>query len=101
MLVLIHGETTVPRAYRLLTLLLIVTFGLAVIQPTLARATTLTLGASAETVSQGETAGRTQPGAIVRQAFDLLMDRFVIPPKSGNLLNGSLDAAHFFMEKRQ
>ena len=33
-------------------------------------------------------------------AFDLLMDRFVVPPKSGSLLNGGLDNAHHFLEKR-
>jgi carboxyl-terminal processing protease len=98
MLVTIRGETTVPRAFRPLTLLLIFTFVLALAQPSLARASTLPFVASAESVSQ--TSGRTQPGPIVRQAFDLLMDRFVIPPKSGSLLNGGLDSAHFFLEKR-
>jgi carboxyl-terminal processing protease len=37
----------------------------------------------------------------VRQAFDLLMDRFVIPPKSGNVLNGGLDGAHYYLESKQ
>lgn len=87
-----------PRAFRLLTLLLIATFALPVIQPTLARASTLPIVASAETVSQGS--GRAQPGPIVRQAFDLLLDRFVIPPKSGHLLNGGLDSAHHFLAKQ-
>ena len=87
-----------PRAFRLLTLLLIASFGLAVVQPTLARASTLPIVASAETVLQGS--GRVQPGPIVRQSFDLLMDRFVIPPQSGNLLNGGLDSAHHFLARR-
>jgi carboxyl-terminal processing protease len=100
MLVVIHGETTVPRAFRLLTLLFIATFVLALVQqPSPARAGTLPIVTSAETVSQ--TSGRVQPGPIVRQAFDLLMDRFVIPPKSGDLLNGGLDNAHHFLEKQQ
>ena len=89
-----------PRAFRLLTLLFIATFVLALVQqPSPARAGTLPIVTSAETVSQ--TSGRVQPGPIVRQAFDLLMDRFVIPPKSGDLLNGGLDNAHHFLEKRQ
>ena len=87
-----------PRAFRPLTLLLIVTFMLALVQPSLARASTPPFVASAESVAQNQ--GRTQPGPIVRQAFDLLMDRFVVPPKSGDLLNGGLDSAHHFLEKR-
>jgi carboxyl-terminal processing protease len=81
-----------------LTLLLIATIGLAAVQPLVARASALPLAAFAEDLSQ---AGGTQPGPIVRQAFDLLMDRFVIPPKSGNVLNGGLDGAHFFLESKQ
>src|SRR4051794_11144117 len=54
--------------------------------------------ASAEDLSQS---GPAQPTPIVRQAFDLLMDRFVIPPKSGNVLNGGLDGAHYFLESKQ
>jgi len=97
MLVLTRGETIVPRASRSLTLLLIATFMLALVQPSIARANTLPIVASGESVSQGQ--GRPQPGPIVRQAFDLLMDRYVIPPSSGSLLNGGLDSAHHFLAK--
>jgi carboxyl-terminal processing protease len=82
----------------LLTLLLIATFGLALVQPTRASADPTPASASVETVSQSS--GRAQPGPIVRQAFDLLMDRFVIPPNSGKLLNGGLDSVHYFLERQ-
>src|SRR4051794_38809649 len=98
MLDMIRGETTVPRAFRPLTLLFIFAFVLALAQPSLARASTLPFVASSESVSQSP--GRVQPGPIVRQAFDLLLDRFVIPPKSGDVLNGGLDNVHYFLEKR-
>src|SRR3954468_22171139 len=102
MLVLLPGETTVPRGNRLISLLMLTVVGLAVLQPVAARASTLTLPASAEDVSQSDGSGRgVQPGPIVRQAFDLLMDRFVIPPKSGNVLNGGLDGAHFYLDSKQ
>jgi len=66
-----------------------------------ARAQTLPLVASPENVSQADGAGRsTQPGPIVRQAFDLLMDRFVLPKTSGGILNGGLDNAHYFLESK-
>jgi carboxyl-terminal processing protease len=70
--------------------------GLTVLPPTVARASALPIAASAEDLSQS-----VQPGPIVRQAFDILMDRFVIPPKSGNVLNGGLDGAHYFLESKQ
>lgn len=70
--------------------------GLTVLQPAVARASALPIAASAEDLSQS-----VQPGPIVRQAFDILMDRFVIPPKSGNVLNGGLDGAHYFLESKQ
>src|SRR4051812_48961539 len=97
MLVLLPGETTVPRGNRLISLLMLTVVGLAVLQPDAARANGLSIVASAEDVSQSG----AQPGPIVRQAFDILMDRFVIPPKSGNILNGGLDGAHFFLESKQ
>jgi carboxyl-terminal processing protease len=81
----------------LLTFLLIATFGLALLQPARASADPTPASASIETVEQA--AGRAQPGPIVRQAFDLLMDRFVIPPNSGKLLNGGLDSVHYFLER--
>ncbi|MGE3269233.1 MAG: S41 family peptidase [Chloroflexota bacterium] len=93
------------RPYRLIALLLVATFGLLVAQPA-----ALVSAASTATVVErptqrvqddlGQQVG-AQPGPIVRQAFDLLMDRFVIPPKSGNVLNGGLDGAHFYLESKQ
>jgi carboxyl-terminal processing protease len=88
----------VPRTFRLLTFLLIATFGLALLQPTRASADPTIASGSVETVEQGT--GRAQPGPIVRQAFDLLMDRFVTPPNSGKLLNGGFDSVHFFLERQ-
>jgi carboxyl-terminal processing protease len=77
-------------------------FGLAVVQPVVARASTLPAVASVEDIfqSDGGSGRGQQPGPIVRQAFDLLMDRFVIPPKSGDVLNGGLDGAHHFLESK-
>lgn len=98
----------VARAYRLVTLLLLMTLGLAALQPAVARASAvggsgvldavehLTQTISPEDMQQGG----AQPGPIVRQAFDLLMDRFVIPPKSGDVLNGALDGAHHYLESK-
>src|SRR3954452_759766 len=101
-LVLLPGETTVPRGNSLISLLMLTVVGLAVLQPVAARANALPILASAEDVSQSDGSGRgAQPGPIVRQAFDILMDRFVIPPKSGNVLNGGLDGAHFFLESKK
>jgi carboxyl-terminal processing protease len=34
-----------------------------------------------------------EPGRMVRQAFDLLMDHFVVPPSSAAVLNGGWDGA--------
>jgi len=39
---------------------------------------------------------QARPSPIVRQAFDLLMDRFVVPPSSDTLLNAGLDGAERF-----
>lgn len=86
-----------PRSARLLTFLLLFLLGLAAAQPLAAQAGTLPVTASAEDAGQLDGGGRIQPGPIVRQAFDLLMDRFVIPPKSGDVLNGGLDGAHHFL----
>jgi carboxyl-terminal processing protease len=71
--------------------------GLSVFQPVVALASPPTAALAAERVAQGLTPARGQPGPIVRQAFDLLMDRFVVPPESGNVLNGGLDGAHHFL----
>jgi carboxyl-terminal processing protease len=73
-------------------------------QPLAARASLAPPVAFAEDAVQQDAlqqGNATQPGPIVRQAFDLLMDRFVIPPKSGDVLNGSLDGAHYFLESKQ
>src|SRR5215211_2102381 len=100
MLVVRSGETPVPRAFRLYTFLLLVMVGLTAVQPAaVARATSLPLVASPVSVQQG--VGEARPGPIVRQAFDLLMDRFVLPKNSGAILNGGLDSAHAFLESKQ
>src|SRR5262245_6135877 len=98
MLVERFGETTVPRAFRLYTFLLLVMIGLTAVQPTaVARASSPLLVAAPERAYQ---AGEARPGPIVRQAFDLLMDRFVLPKNSGAILNGGLDNAHTFLESK-
>ncbi|MDP8921584.1 MAG: S41 family peptidase [Chloroflexota bacterium] len=43
---------------------------------------------------------QARPGPIVRQSFDLLMDRFVIPPESGAVLNGGLDGAEDLLQAK-
>src|SRR3712207_4957593 len=43
---------------------------------------------------------QVQPGPIVKQSFDLLMDRFVVPPDSGTVLNGGLDAAEAHLQAK-
>jgi carboxyl-terminal processing protease len=80
--------------------------GLAAVQPAVARASAVSAIAAVTdfaqtTVSDSFQQGGQQPGPIVRQAFDLLMDRFVIPPKSGDVLNGALDGAHMYLESKQ
>ena len=79
------------RAFRLSVLLIVAMVGLSAFQPVVALASPPTAAVAAEHVAQGLSPSRGQPGPIVRQAFDLLMDRFVIPPNSGNVLNGGLD----------
>lgn len=74
--------------------------GLSVFQPVVALASPPPAALAAERVAQGVTPARGQPGPIVRQAFDLLMDRFVIPPNSGTVLNGGLDGAHHFLASK-
>src|SRR5687767_1904120 len=105
-LVLILGGNIVPRAYRLITFLLLAMLGLAAVQPAVARASAVSAIAAVTdfaqtTASDSFQQGGQQPGPIVRQAFDLLMDRFVIPPKSGDVLNGALDGAHMYLESKQ
>jgi carboxyl-terminal processing protease len=83
----------VPRLFRALTfLLLATTLAFAASQPAagLARADApwLTL----DSITQSAPA-QAQPGPIVRQSFNHLVDYFVVPPESGIVLNGGLDAA--------
>lgn len=100
MLVVRPGETTVPRAFRLYSLLLLLTIGLTVVQPAAAaRASMLPVVASQDGLHQSGLEAR--PGPIVRQAFDLLMDRFVLPKTSGAILNGGLDSAHHYLESKE
>lgn len=89
-----------PRFLRALTLfVLATTLAVAVAQP----AAGLTR-ADAPWLAFGQTAhaapAQVQPGPIVRQAFDLLMDRFVVPPESGAVLNGGLDAAEEYLQAK-
>ncbi len=74
--------------------------GLSTFQPFVALASPPPAIAGSEHVSQGLSPAQGQPGPIVRQGFDLLMDRFVIPPNSGNVLNGGLDGAHHFLASK-
>lgn len=37
---------------------------------------------------------------MVQQAFGLLLDNFVTPPKAGDVLNGGLDSAHDFLASK-
>jgi len=90
----------VLRAFRLTALLIVAIVGLGVFQPAVALANPPTAVVATEDVAQGLTPSRGQPGPIVRQAFDLLMDRFVIPPNSGNVLNGGLDGAHHYLASK-
>lgn len=90
-----------PRRFRLLTVLLLAIIGLAVVQPVAVHAGAPVIVSAVEDVAQGGgSSSRTSPGPIVRQAFELLMDRFVIPPNSGEILNGGLDSAHHFLESK-
>ena len=82
---------------RLLTLISLLALGATFAQPAVAAATTVL---PAEHLRQpGSPVG--QPGAIVRQAFDYLMDYYVVPPNSGDALNGGLDGAHYYLESKQ
>ena len=104
------GETAVPRTLRPFAFILALAFGLTIAQPLVANATTLPsfmpaarpvflpgLGAVADQ-SEG---GSARPSPMVQQAFGLLMDHFVTPPNTGDVLNGGLDGAHFFLEANQ
>ena len=42
----------------------------------------------------------SQPGPMVKQAFDLLMDYFVIPPTSSDVLNGGWDRGLALLEQK-
>ncbi|MCC7369715.1 MAG: PDZ domain-containing protein [Chloroflexi bacterium] len=95
-----------PRVFRLLAFLFLVTLGLPAVQPAVARASAVSALAAVEHASQATTPdlaqqGGAQPGPIVRQAYDLLLDRFVIPTKPGDILNGALNGAHFYLESKQ
>lgn len=100
MLDLIRGGITVPRLPRLSALLIVALIGLAALQPAVALAGPPTVAPAPDRVLQDVTPGRGLPGPIVRQAFDLLMDRFVIPPASGNVLNGGLDGGHHYLASK-
>jgi carboxyl-terminal processing protease len=49
----------------------------------------------------GAAAAPDRPGQVVKQAFDLLMDRYVIPPGSAVLLNGGWEAAVAALKERE
>jgi carboxyl-terminal processing protease len=74
----------VRRTMRALTLVLLIALGLSAVRAPVALAN----GSSWSPVATSA-AIEGPPGPIVKQAFDLLMDRFVIPPSSGDILNGA------------
>jgi carboxyl-terminal processing protease len=43
---------------------------------------------------------RAQPGPIVKQAYDLLIDRFVLAPTPADVLNGGLDGADAHLKSK-
>ena len=89
-----------PRILRAFTfLLLTTTLAVAAAQPAagLARADAPWL--PLESIAHAAPA-QVQPGPIVRQSFDLLMDRFVVPPESGTVLNGGLDGAEEYLQAK-
>jgi carboxyl-terminal processing protease len=97
----------VPRPLRPLILLLLFAVGLSMRQPFVVSATTLpdTLTGALDGPALMSDAWQLptssdRPGPMVQQAFGLLMDNFVTPPDSGNVLNGGLDSAHFYLEKQ-
>lgn len=54
------------------------------------------LGATASTAPTAQAA----PGPFVKQAFDLLMDRFVTPPSSATILGGGWDGGVAFVRDK-
>ncbi|MFN8636004.1 MAG: S41 family peptidase [Chloroflexota bacterium] len=80
--------------------MLVAIVGLALMQPIAVSATALPVASPDETITVSQAARGPQPGPIVRQAFDVLLDRFVTPKNPGDILNGGLDAAHFYLESK-
>ena len=74
------------RMLRPLMFLLLLALTIAAVQPM------ATLADPVHAPSSSPMAAQAQPGRIVSQAFDLLMDRFVIPPDSSDVLNGGWKA---------
>jgi len=104
------GETAVPRTLRPFAFILALAFGLTIAQPLVANATTLPTFSPAarpvflpglSAVADQLEGGSARPSPMVQQAFGLLLDHYVTPPDSGDVLNGGLDGAHFFLEANQ
>jgi len=106
------GETAVPRILRPFAFVVALAFGLTIAQPIVVNATTLPSsvptaqsvafpGLDTPTDLQQPDGGSARPGPVVQQAFGLLMDHFVTAPESGDVLNGALDGAHFYLESKE
>ncbi|HYU20486.1 MAG TPA: S41 family peptidase [Chloroflexota bacterium] len=74
-----------PRILRPFALVLLFVLAVLAVQPAVAYG-----GAEPRRVGVAA-APDTEPGPIVKQAFDLLTDRFVYPPNSADMLNGAWD----------
>ncbi|MCC6180144.1 MAG: PDZ domain-containing protein [Chloroflexi bacterium] len=88
-----------PRTPRFLILLVLAMFGLSVALPTTADASAISWGALTR-LAQIDSSADARPGPIVRQAFDLIMDRLVVPPRSSVLLAGGLEGAGGLLEAK-
>lgn len=76
-----------PLIARHLALLLLVAFSVAVVRPPAILAGVERVRFPLAAAAEGD------PSQIVGQAFNLLMDRFVVPPSSADILNGGWDGA--------
>jgi len=107
-ILLMHSwETAVPRTLRPLIFIMLLAFGLTLAQPFVVSATALpdtladALAGTALADDQGlADPSPARPSPMVQQAFGLLMDHFVTPPDSGDVLNGGLDSAHDYLASK-
>ena len=87
-----------PRILRALTFFLLA-MTLVAAPPAAGRALAEAPWTALESIARAAPA-QAAPGPIVKQSFDLLMDRFVIPPESGAVLNGGLDGAEDYLQAK-